>query len=133
MNGEVGGGGRCAKRAPNASPFLLSAPLRPISRSRAEGLPGEDVLGDDHALDLAGAFADFAELRVAEVSLDVELADVAVAAVHLDGHVARARRGLAREELGHGGGLRVRLAGIGAARGPVEPRGRTGGRGVRAG
>ena len=48
----------------------------------------EDVLRDDHALHFARALADLAELRVAEVPLDVELARVAVAAVDLERLVA---------------------------------------------
>jgi len=39
------------------------------------------VTRDDHALHLARALADLADLRVAQVTLDRELARVAVAAV----------------------------------------------------
>src|SRR6185312_17124850 len=87
---------------------------------RAERSRREEVARDDHALDLARAFADFADLRVAEVTLDGELARVAVTAVDLQRLVARARRGFARVELGHGGFARERAAVIGEPRRAVR-------------
>ena len=51
--------------------------------SLPSGSGAEEVLCDDHALDLARAFADLAELGVAKVALHRELAGVAVAAMDL--------------------------------------------------
>src|SRR5579871_1193765 len=56
----------------------------------------EELAGDDHLLDLVRALADLAELGVAHVALDVELARVAVTAVDLHGGVARPHRGARR-------------------------------------
>ena len=75
------------------------------------------VLGDHHALNFAGAFADLAELGVAKVPLDRELARVAVSAVDLQRAVARARRRFAGVELRHAGLARVLLALIAQHRG----------------
>ena len=66
---------------PPSTPALARAGRRPSA--------GEDVLRDDHALHLAGPFADLADLRVAQVALDVELAHVAVAAVDLERRCCR--------------------------------------------
>src|SRR3954468_11235324 len=56
---------------------------------------------DDGALNLAGAFVDACNPRVANMALDGELAHVAVCSVDLQRTVAYAVRGLRREELGH--------------------------------
>ena len=59
--------------------------------NEAPGSAGQQVLRDDHALNFARPLADLAELRVAQVALDVELARVAVAAVDLERRVLQAR------------------------------------------
>src|SRR5207249_9375101 len=67
----------------------------------------EDLSRDHEPLDLARSLADLRELRVAEISLDLVLLDVAVAAVDLDPGVRDSRRDLRREELRLGGGQAV--------------------------
>ena len=63
----------------------------------------EQLPRDHQPLDLAGAFADGAELDVAVELLHRIVLDEAVAAVNLDGLVRDAHGGLGREQLGHGG------------------------------
>src|SRR6266403_1323890 len=68
---------------------------------------------DHHALELARAFADGAELDVAVDALDQELLGEAVAAVDLHAVGSGAGGGFAGEELGHGGFARVRSSRVG--------------------
>src|SRR5690606_15001543 len=99
---------RCPEKAAGKAPVPEMNFLRVIRPDsvgkRAEGLPR-----DHQALDFAGALVDLLDPRVPVVPLDRELVDVAVAAVDLDRAITDALRGLAGEELGHGG-----LAGEGA-------------------
>src|SRR5436853_3207824 len=60
-----------------------------------------DGPADDQPLDLAGAFEDGVDLRVAVPALDGVLAHVAVAAEDLDGILGDAHRRLTRLELAH--------------------------------
>jgi hypothetical protein len=70
-----------------------AAPLR-CAQKRTRGavlvgaLAREKMLGDDHPLNFARAFADLAQLDVSQIPLDVELADVAVSPKDLHGDVA---------------------------------------------
>src|SRR5215813_8102081 len=70
----------------------------------------EDVLGDDHALDLGGALADLRELGVAEDALDGEFRDVAGASVDLKRRGRCLHGDLGGEQLRHGGRRLRRLA-----------------------
>src|SRR3989454_1043341 len=72
----------------------------------------EHLARDDQLLDLRRALVDLRDLRVAEVALDLGLADEAEAAVDLHGVGGDLHRRLGREELGHRRFLRVRLAGV---------------------
>src|SRR5215470_15419008 len=63
----------------------------------------EQAARDHEALDLARAFVDLHDARVAVVALDGVLLHVAVAAVDLYRLVRDPRRGLGRVELGHRG------------------------------
>src|SRR3954447_11057305 len=88
-------------------------------------VPLEQLLADDHALDLARALADQQQRRVAVDALDLVLLGVAVAAVDAQGLLGAEAAGLRGEELGHAR-LEVRaLAGVLHARGAdgEHPRG----------
>src|SRR5580698_1453823 len=84
----------------------------------------ENLAGDDHALDLAGAFADGAELHVAIKLFGRIVFDEAVAAVDLHRLVGHANSNFAGVEFGHAGFLgdaRVVVSGSDVA--IVEPGG----------
>src|ERR1700729_2517606 len=70
--------------------------------SSARRMDLEDLAGNDHALDLAGAFADGTELDVAIELLSRIILDETIAAEELDSLVADAHGDFAGEELGHG-------------------------------
>src|SRR5262249_26876605 len=72
----------------------------------------------DELLDLRRALVDLRDLPVTEAALDLVLADVAVAAVDLDGVGRHLHRGLSGEVFRHGRRLHVRLARILERRGP---------------
>src|SRR5437762_13557068 len=76
----------------------------------------EHLARDDQLLDLRRALVDLRDFGVAEVALDLGLADEAEAAVDLHGVGGDLHRRLGREELGHRRLLRVRLAGVLEAR-----------------
>src|SRR6478736_10552271 len=59
-----------------------------------------EAAGDDHPLDLVGAFEDLHDLRLAHVALDGEVLRVARAAQHLDCVGGHAHRVVGRDELG---------------------------------
>src|SRR5690349_23509544 len=72
----------------------------------------QELLADDHALDLARALADQQQRGVAVQALDLVLLRVAVAAVDAEGVLDDLLAGLRREQLRHAG-LDVRaLAGV---------------------
>src|SRR5690348_14074313 len=66
---------------------------------RSAHVKAGDGPSDDHALDLAGAFEDREDLRVAVPALHRELAGVAVAAENLHGLLGDPDRGLPRDQL----------------------------------
>src|SRR5215212_8362751 len=68
------------------------------------GLVSEDGAGDDHALDLARAFADGHEARVPVHALDFVFLAIAIAAMDLDSIAADALAHFGCKELGHAGG-----------------------------
>src|SRR5882762_8274439 len=57
--------------------------------------------GDDDAHDLVGAFEDLVDADVAQVALDGEILEVAVAAVELQRLVADLETGIGGKALGH--------------------------------
>src|ERR687884_1007279 len=75
-------------------------------------LTSEYLSRDDDALNLAGALADGAELRIAPVLFRRVIFDVAIAAVYLHGLLRYANGDFAGVELGHRGLFRRRLAGV---------------------
>src|SRR3954470_2148608 len=83
----------------------------------SDTMPLQQLLADDHALDLARPLAYEQQRRVAVDALDLVLLGVAVAAVDAQRLLGAEAAGLAREQLGHAG-LEVRaLAGVLQARG----------------
>src|SRR6185295_4106177 len=110
---------RVLRSSASASARRASAPLvaaAACSHKRRESGEGGSVVscsslenagGDHDALDLARAFVDFGDARVAVVALHGKLRRVAVAAVDLDGLVGYPRRHFAREELRFGALHRV--------------------------
>src|SRR5438445_5829470 len=60
----------------------------------------QDAPRDDTSLDLARSFVNAGDSDIPDVSFDREVANVTVAAVHLEGAIANAVGGLGREELG---------------------------------
>src|SRR2546426_595477 len=74
--------------------------------------PSYQISSDHDPLDLARTLVDPRHPDVAERALDREVADVAVAAVDLQRDVADLPRVLGREQLGHRGLLRERLAAL---------------------
>src|SRR5690606_33511174 len=73
------------------------------------GRVAEEAASDDHALHLAGALADLADLGVAHHALDGVLRRIAPCAKQLDGARARAHGELAGIELRDGGRATERL------------------------
>src|SRR5213075_564045 len=76
----------------------------------------EELQRDHHLLNLGRAFVDLGDARIAPVPLDVELAQVPVAAVHLRRQMRAARGGLRSVPFGDRGFLGVRPAQV------TEPR-----------
>src|SRR5688572_25698111 len=72
-------------------------------RIRTRSAQAGFVAGDHQALDLAGAFVDLGDLRVAEVTLDRHFLRIAHAGVDLHGLVGDPHRRFRRGELGDGG------------------------------
>src|SRR5207253_7057769 len=79
---------------------------------------------DDQPLNLARALVDLHDTRVAVITLDRVLLDIAVAAVHLNGLMRHPTRGLGGVELRHGRRTRERLAAVALPRRALdqEPR-----------
>src|ERR1700740_3197999 len=96
----------------------------PATTSNARSLT-QQLPRNDHPLDLAGAFADRAELDVAVVFLRGEVLDEAVAPEDLHAALRRAHRDLGGIQLRHRRRLRDALAGVFDHGGAVaeEPRG----------
>src|SRR5580704_5522017 len=65
------------------------------------GLLTQQVAGDDDAHDLVGAFEDLVDAQVAQIALDREILEVAVAAMQLQRLVGDMETGIGREALGH--------------------------------
>src|SRR5215472_3118197 len=61
----------------------------------------EQAAGDDHPHDLVGAFEDLVDAHVAQIALDREILQVAVAAKELQRLVADMKPGVGRQPLGH--------------------------------
>src|SRR5690348_7265249 len=80
---------------------LTGVPGRPDHASLDRDAILEKTARDDEALDLARAFVDLHDARVAVVALDRVFLHVAVAAVDLDRLVRDPRRGLGGVQLGH--------------------------------
>src|SRR5690606_29172003 len=77
--------------------------------SRGAGL-AQQVTSDDQPLDLAGPFADLADLGVSQDAFDRVLVQQPLGPEELDGGARGADGELAGVELGHGGGVAVRPA-----------------------
>src|ERR1700733_12023523 len=104
MSGAVLGGGLVGSSGGGASWWhaaTTTANNIPFSTRMLRAF--REVVGDHHALDLAGALVDLGDLRVAEVPLDRELGDVAVAAEDLDPLAGSAVGDVRRVQLGHRG------------------------------
>src|SRR5712691_3458356 len=86
-----------ARWAPARTPFVSSA-----ADSSMGMLALEQLARDHHALDLAGAFADGAQLHVPVELFDRIILDEPVAAVNLHGLIGGTHRGLRGVQLGHG-------------------------------
>src|SRR5215210_6734297 len=97
---------------------LISVLVSPLDTRRSSDLVAlQQLLADDHALDLGGALADQQQRRVPVEPLDLVLLRVAVAAVDPERLLHDLLAGLRGEQLGHPG-LEVRaLAGVLHARG----------------
>src|SRR4051794_5227391 len=94
----------------------MSWPSCPVS-ARSDLVALQELLADDHALDLRRALADQQQRRVAVQALDLVLLGVAVAAVDAERVLHDLLAGLRGEQLRHAG-LEVRaLAGVLQARG----------------
>src|SRR5712692_11470932 len=78
----------------------------PIANLAASTLSAEQIARDDHALDLAGAFVDRDDARVAVHALDIGLARIAHAAVYLHRFIDYA--------IHHFAGVQLRFRGRGA-------------------
>src|SRR5215472_2163430 len=77
----------------------------------------EQAAGDDHPHDLVGAFKDLVDAHVAQIALDREILQIAVAPKELQRLVADVKPGIGRKALGHRTMCRrLRIA-------PVEARG----------
>src|SRR5271169_3886012 len=86
----------------NRSSLMLTDPQRLLPRLGEGGGGALDHLaGDDHALDLAGAFPDAFDAQLAVEALGDVLAHVAAAAEDLDGPVGDAAGHLRAVQLGH--------------------------------
>src|SRR6266545_1279665 len=93
----------------------LTLVVAPGTRSAVDYAP-QDLAGDDDPLDLAGPLADLADLGIAHHPLDRIVGGVAIAAEDLHRLGGGAHGQLGAEELGHGGLLLMRLAGLLEAR-----------------
>src|SRR3954447_20418304 len=85
--------------------MLLAAPHLDL-------VPLEELLADNHALDLGGSLADQQQRRVAVEALDLVLLRVAVATVDAEAFFDAVLAGLRGEELGHPGLEIGALAGV---------------------
>src|SRR5436190_15000755 len=79
-------------------------------------VPLQELLADNHALDLGGALADQEQRRVAVEALDLVLLRVAIAAVDAEALLDALLAGLGGQELGHPG------LEVGALAGVLHPR-----------
>ena len=61
----------------------------------------EEVAGDDDAHDLVGAFEDLVHAQIAQIALDREILEIAVAAMQLQRLVDDMKPGIGGEALGH--------------------------------
>src|SRR4029077_1796885 len=68
---------------------------------RPQPLLPQQVAGDDDAHDFVGAFEDLVDAQVAQVALDREIAEIAVAAMQLQRLVDDMKPGVSGEALGH--------------------------------
>src|SRR5437879_577379 len=83
-----------------------------VSRSGRGCALLEELPRDHHLLDLGRAFVDLGDARVPPIALDVELAQVAVATVNLNGQMRATGGGLRGVPLGDRRFLGVRAAGV---------------------
>src|SRR5690348_17076498 len=81
----------------------LSAGCAALSRrtGRLGSLLPEEVAGDDDAHDLVGAFEDLMHPQIAQIALDREILEIAVAAMQLQRLVGDMKPGVGREALCH--------------------------------
>src|SRR4051812_35530882 len=61
----------------------------------------QQVAGDDDAHDLVGAFEDLVHPQIAQIALDREILEIAVAAMQLQRLVGDMKTGIGGEALGH--------------------------------
>src|SRR5438132_10399734 len=95
-----------------------------VSRSGPSRALLEELRRDHHLLNLGRAYVDLGDARVSPVALDVELAQVAVAAVNLNGQMRATGGGLRGVPLGDRCFLGVWAAGVAQPRRPIrEPAG----------
>src|SRR6476620_12057056 len=90
--------------------------MRSFAASSSDLVPLEELLADNHALDLRGSLADQQQRRVAVEALDLVLLRVAVAAVDAEAFLDAVLAALRGEELGHPG------LEVGALAGVLHPR-----------
>src|SRR3954447_9244088 len=90
--------------------------MRSFAASSSDLVPLEELLADNHALDLGGSLADQQQRRVAVEALDLVLLRVAVAAVDAEAFFDAILAGLRSEQLRHPG------LEVGALAGVLHPR-----------
>src|SRR3546814_6583662 len=94
------------RRPPRSTRTDTLFPYTTLFRSllaASDRVPGDELPGDDDALQLVGAFADRQQRRVAVEALDRELLGIAVAAMHPHGFHGVGDRRLGGEQLRHAG------------------------------
>src|SRR3954454_23474087 len=77
--------------------------MRSFAASSSDLVPLQELLADNHALDLRGPLADQEQRRIAVEALDLVLLRVAVAAVDAEALLDALLAGLRGEQLGHPG------------------------------
>src|SRR5438067_6502508 len=90
-------------RLPRRSPAFEAASFSPDPYLIGNGRRSlaKQVAGDNDAHDLVGAFEDLVHAQIAQIALDREVLEVAVAAVELQRLVRDMKPGIGREALGH--------------------------------